>query len=205
MSTSVFPALAGLGWPVDRSEMWSTTVQTAVSGDEVRISRWAYPRHKWELTFDFLRTDPTYQELQQLLAFFDLRRGSGDSFLFADPDDNQVTGQGIGAGDGATTAFQLLRAFGGYTEPVLAPNVVAAVYINAVLQSGASWTVSPWGTTAPGVLTFVAAPVVGAVITADFTYYFPVRFMDDTMVFSKFLATIYDGRKVGLISLKSGS
>lgn len=206
MSTSVFPTLPGLSWPVGRKPMFSTTILTSAAGDEVRISRQAYPRRQFSLVFDMLRVDAVYAELQQLEGFFNALLGAGDSFLFSVPDDSVVAGQGLGSGDGATVAFQLVRAFGGFTEPVLAPQVVSAVYLNGVLKTlGADYSVSSWGATAPGVVTFTSPPGLGVLITADFSYYFPVRFTDDSMDLAKFLATIYRAQGIGLITLKSGS
>src|SRR5579862_7623363 len=136
MSISVFPTLAGLGWSVTRREMWSTRTQTAISGKETRVADWSYPRHQWTLTYDFLRqgnlSGATYAEFASLAGFFNLRQGSFDTFLYADPDDSSVTSQGIGIGDGTTTNFQLVRAFGGFVEPILAPNSVSRIALNGV-------------------------------------------------------------------------
>jgi uncharacterized protein (TIGR02217 family) len=206
MSTSVFPTLAGLGWSVMRREMWKTRNQEAISGKETRIADWSYPRHQWSLGFDFLRqgalSGTTYAEFAQLAGFFNLRQGSFDSFLYADADDNAATGQGIGTGDGATTSFALVRSFGGFVEPILAPNVVSHVYLNGVAQSGGSYTVSAWGTSSPGTLTFTTAPGSGVAITADFSFYFPCRFTADQMDFEKFMAALYAAKKVAFVSLK---
>src|SRR4051812_38528020 len=105
MSTAAFPTLAGLGWDVIRTPLWQNITQQAVSGKETRVALWSYPRHQWELTFDVLRQGTVhgtaYTEFAQLFGFFNARRGSFDSFLYQDADDNAVTGQGIGTGDGA--------------------------------------------------------------------------------------------------------
>ena len=206
MSTSVFPSLAGLGWSVTRSEIWKTRTQEAISGKETRIADWSYPRHQWSLSFDFLRqgnlSGAAYAEFASLAGFFNLRQGGYDTFLYADADDNAVTGQAIGTGDGATNSFQLVRAFGGFAEPLLAPNVVSKVYLNGVQQSGGSYTVNAWGTTAPGTLVFATAPGAGVSITADFSFYFPCRFTADQLDFEKFMAALYQLKKIAFVSLK---
>ena len=206
MSASVFPVLAGLGWSVTRREMWKTRRQEAVSGKETRIADWSYPRHQWTLNFDFLRqgalSGASYAEFAQLAGFFNLRQGMFDSFLYADADDNSVTGQGIATGDGATRTFAFVRGFGGFTEPILAPNVVSQVSLDGVAQSPSSYTVNGWGSSAPGTLVFTAAPGSGVAITADFSFYFPCRFAADEMDFEKFMAALYEAKKVTFISLK---
>ena len=206
MSTSVFPTLAGLGWSVTRREIWKTRSQEAISGKETRIADWSYPRHQWSLGFDFLRqgafSGTAYSEFALLAGFFDLRQGAFDSFLYTDADDNAVTGQAIATGDGATTSFDFVRGFGGFAEPILAPNVVSAVYLNAVAQSPSSYTVNGWGSASPGTLVFTTAPGSGVAISADFSFYFPCRFAADQMDFEKFMAALYSAKKISFISLK---
>lgn len=215
MSNAVFPSLIGLGWNVVREVQWGgkatgggTIVQENVSGKEVRVARRIIPRRQYTLSYDILRSDNVNLELQQLEQFFNNRSGMFDSFLFSDPDDSSVTGQSIGTGDGTTTTFQLVRNFDGFVEPVYAPNIVTNVYLNGVAQSGGSYSVSTW--TAPstaanggygGLVTFTAAPPNGNAITADFTYYWPVRFMDDSVTFNKFMQTFWDNKKVSFITL----
>lgn len=206
MSASVFPTLAGLGWSVARSEIWKTRSQEAISGKETRIADWSYPRHQWTLGFDFLRqgalSGQTYAEFATLAGFFNLRQGSYDSFLYTDADDNTATGQALATGDGATTSFPFLRSFGGFAEPILAPNTVSHVYLNGVAQSIGSYTVNGWGSASPGTLVFATAPGSGVAISADFSFYFPCRFAADQIDFEKFMAALYSAKKVAFVSLK---
>jgi len=196
MSTAAFPTLTGLGWSVKRSPKWSTRVQTAVSGKETRIALWSYPRWQWDLSFEFLRGDPVHAEFQALAGFFNARQGQFDSFLYTDADDNSVTGQAIGTGDGATAAFPMVRSFGGFTEPVLAPTLVSAVYVAGVAQPVSVWSVG--GT----MLVFATAPAAGAAITADFSFAFPCRFTEDQLDFEKFMFQLWQGKNVKFQSIK---
>lgn len=207
MSTAILPSLAGLGFDVVRSPKWDTVVQQSVSGKETRLARQTYPRWSWDLVYNVLRSASAYTELQQLAGFFNARQGKFDTFLYQDADDNCVTGQQVATGDGITTHFQLIRSFGGFVEPMLAPDLAAVfnVYIGGVLQnSGVATTV--WGggnSQGPGVLLFTTPPASGAVITADFSYYFPVRMSADSISFSMFLSGCYKTRKFGFISVKN--
>jgi uncharacterized protein (TIGR02217 family) len=198
MSTDVFPSLPGLGWNVTRTEVWKTRVQEAVSGKEVRIADWTYPRHQWELTYEFLRGAPAHAELQALMGFFNLRRGRFDSWLYQDADDNAAVGQSLGQGDGATAAFQLLRAMGGFIEPIVAPNAVTALRIGGVTQASNAYTVD----LASGRITLNGAPGAGVSVTADFTYYFRCRFLEDGMDFEKFMSQLWQAKSVKFVSLK---
>jgi uncharacterized protein (TIGR02217 family) len=203
MSIAILPSLSGLGFDVVRSPVWDTTIQQAISGKETRIAKQTYPRWKWELTYNVLRSNATYGELQQLAGFFNQRQGMFDTFLYADADDNSVTGQALGTGDGSTQSFQLIRAFGSFIEPVLAPNVITHVYVNGAVQSSGSYAITSWGSASPGILTFTAAPAVSAAITADFSYYFPVRMSADSVSFNLFLSQYYRTKKFSFISVKN--
>ncbi len=202
MSTSVLPPLVGLGFDVVRTLLWDTVVQQSLSGKETRFARQTYPRWKWDLAYNVLRSGANYTELQQLAGFFNLRQGQFDTFLYQDADDNSVTGQPVATGDGTTTGFQLIRSFGGFVEPVLAPNTVSAVYINGVVQTS-GFSISAWGSASPGVITFASAPAIGAAVTVDFTYYFPVRMSADSVSFNMFLSGYYKAKKFGFISVKN--
>jgi uncharacterized protein (TIGR02217 family) len=197
MSNAIFPTLPGLGWSVKRTPSFKTLVNEAVSGKETRAALWSYPRYRWELTYDVLR-DGALAELRTLEGFFLQRQGSFDAFLFSDPDDNAASGQPIGIGDGSTAAFQLVRPFGGFVDPVLAPNSVSAVYLGGVVQSGGAYSVD----TATGLVTFTTAPAAGVAVTADFTFYWRVRFLEDVAEFEKFALALWQLKKLAFISVK---
>jgi uncharacterized protein (TIGR02217 family) len=208
MSTAVFPSLIGQAWDINRTPIWDTTIETNVSGKEVRLSNFTSPRYQWDISYNALRQGTVhniaYTEFSQLLGFYNARQGAFDSFLYNDSDDNSVTTQAIGTGDGTTKAFQLVRALGGFSEPVFAPNVVSAVYVDGVLKTAdVDYTVSSWGSANSGVITFVTAPANTKAVTADFTYYWPCRFLNDSISFNKFISNMYEGKKLSIISLKS--
>ena len=157
------PILPGLGWSVHRRPTFDTIVVPHPSGAEVRLALWAYPLWEFELTYDALSSNGTSypgagsQTLQTLMGFYLARGGQRATFLYVDPDFNQMVGQGIGAGDGVTVAFPFMRAFGGFIEPVSWVTSVSKVYLDgAPVLSG--WAVS--GAT----LTFAVAPASGVVI-----------------------------------------
>lgn len=212
MSTTVFPTLKGRDIVIDRVPTFSTRKPKAVSGKIVSISQWSTPIYQWTLIYNFLRTGAfgsgTFTELEQLRGFFETLKGAGDSFLFADPNDNAVTGQAIGNTSGLlATTYQLQRTSGGASLPILAPNLAATfnLYVNAVLKTrGTDYTVTDWSSTTPGLITFLTGHVPSAAlpITADFSYYFPCSFDDDQMNFSRFATNVYKADGVKFTSLK---
>ena len=50
MSNAIFPTLPGLKWGTTRTPQWSTQVQQASSGREMRAAFWSYPRWKYSLS-----------------------------------------------------------------------------------------------------------------------------------------------------------
>ena len=203
--TAIFPALSGLAWSVTKAPRFATRIQKAVSGRELRVLDQPNPIWLWTLTYDLLRdrhdTRGTglgvgYDELRTLMGFFLQQQGSFAPFLFDDPTDDTAIAQPLGTGDSSTVQFRLVRTMNGFAEPVTAPNVVGAVYFNGVRQSAASYSVDP----DTGTVTFATPPPAGQAITADFTYYFRVRFAEDTAAFENFMLQLWRLKQIKLQS-----
>ena len=203
----IFPALPGLAWSVTKTPTFQTRIQRAVSGRELRALDYPFPLWQFALVYDFLRDSPGagYDELRTLLGFFMLCQGAFGTFLFQDPSDSHVIGQQIGVGNASTTAFQLQRAMGatlpggGFLEPITAPNIVRAIYFNGITQDPTTYNVD----LATGLVTFGIAPSSGMTITADFTYYFRCRFVDDKYDFENFMFRLWQLKKLTFISVRS--
>jgi uncharacterized protein (TIGR02217 family) len=204
--TAIFPSLPGLGWSVTKAPRFATRIQRAVSGREVRLLDQPMPIWSWTLTYTLLRDrwdvrggagpGAGHDELRTLMGFFLQRQGAFQPFLFDDPTDDQVTGQLIGTGDGGTSVFQLVRTMNGFSEPIAAPNAVSAVYFNGIVQSPANYTIDA----ATGLVTFTAPPPAAQAVTADFTYWFRVRFADDSTEFENFLYQLWSLKQIKLQS-----
>lgn len=206
--TAIFPVLPGLAWSVTKAPRFASRVQRAVSGRELRVLDQPYPLWTWTLSYSLLRDQSDqrgggggpgagYDELRTLAGFFLGRQGAFQPFLFDDPTDDSVTGQVIGTGDGATTGFQLVRSMAAFDEPITAPDTVAAVYLNGLRQSPSSYAIDD----NTGIVTFTAAPTPGQVVAADFTYWFRVRFADDSAEFENFMLQLWQLKQVKLQSV----
>lgn len=177
---AVFPTLTQVvGWPVKRVPEWSTVRQDALSGKRTRTQNFSYPIYRYELTFKLLRTAAAYLEWQTLQGFINQQLGGAGLWLYDDVNDDTATAQSFGTGDGATTAFQLVRTLGGFGEPVFFPNVITNVKINGVTKTvNVDYTVGNYG-----VITFTGAPAGGAALTWNGTFYWGCRFDDDQFGF----------------------
>ncbi len=163
-----------------------TQIVELASGDEERNASWANSRRRYDAAYGVRRAD----DLAAVVAFFEARNGRLYGFRWRDWGDYKsslpsgtpaATDQAIGTGDGATTAFQLVKAYASgaqtwtrtITKPVAGTVVVA---IGGIVQTS-GWSVD----IATGLVTFTAAPANGVAITAGFEFDVPVRFDTDRL------------------------
>jgi uncharacterized protein (TIGR02217 family) len=208
MTFLTFPTLSGLTFPVKKSPKFQTLVFESVNGVSTMQSTQPYARYMFDLPFEFLRSDNVNLEMQQLISFFQACLGQAIPFNFVDPDDNSVTTQVIGVGDGVTTSFPFVRTMVNVVDPL--QNVNAAgllVYVNAVLQTlGANYSIlatSQWATNYG--VQFAVAPPLGQLVTATFSFSWLCKFDADTTDFSKFMylngASLWEAKSVKFTSL----
>lgn len=120
MSNEVFPALSGLAWGMTKTPVFNTKIQSSTSGAETRSMMRVNPLWRFAMSFEYLsgKVSAGVTDIETLLGFFTRHRGSFESFLYDDPNDNSETDQAIGVGNGSLKTFQLVRTFGGFTEPL---------------------------------------------------------------------------------------
>jgi len=163
-----------------------TQIVEMASGDEERNGSWADSRRRYDASYGIRKAD----DLAAVTAFFEARRGRLYGFRWKDWADHKsgmpsagtgVTDQPIGSGNGAATAFQLVKLYTSgaqsWTRTITKPvaGTIALALNGAPQISG--WTVN----TATGVVTFAVAPAPGIAITAGFEFDVPVRFDTDTL------------------------
>lgn len=167
------------GGPTRRTE-----IVTLVSGHEERNSPWAGSRRSYNAGYGV----KSLADIEAVIHFFEARRGRLYGFRFRDPFDHKSSSlaetpdaedQAIGTGDGATTAFQLVKTYqsgpAAYQRQIRKP--VAGSVLAAVDGAPASFLVDE----TTGLVTFAAAPPAGAIVTAGFLFDTPVRFDADAM------------------------
>jgi uncharacterized protein (TIGR02217 family) len=177
MSSSVFPQLPGMAWGLTRQKVWASRSQRSVSGKRQAVGYSSYPIIKYSLNFNVLRQNSTQTELETLEGFFDQMHGMVDTFLFADPLIATATTQQFGTGDGVTDKFQLVKTWGGFTFPVLAPNLITQLRKAGVNQTAPT----NYTLLANGVVDFVTPPAAGNALDWTGTFYQKVAFSQDTL------------------------
>jgi len=217
----VLPFLPGQAIAVSKAPAWSTKVIRAASGRERRTAYWSVPLWKFELSYGVIRHRASQAELFAMWEFFNVMQGQFGPWLFVDPTDCQVStsllldsaGQPIadssgalitdgsstptsyvfGAGDGATTTFQLTRPVGGFSEPVF------AAFQPTILDNGA---LAGAHTVANGRVTFSVAPAVGHALSWFGYFYFGCRFAQDDLGFEQIVRELWSGKSLKFQSLR---
>lgn len=175
-------ALGARGGPERR-----TDVATLSSGHEQRNQRWAQSRRRYNAGYGV----KSHADMQKVLDFFEERRGRFHAFLWRDgldysssPPDMPVShlDQALATGDGTTTVFQLVKRYGGAFDPFerrITKPVSDTVRIGL---DGAELPASDFSVDVlSGLVTFLAAPANGTVLTAGFEFDVPVRFDSDRL------------------------
>jgi len=177
-----------------------TQIVELASGDEERNASWANSRRRYDAAYGVRRAD----DLAAVVAFFEARNGRLYGFRWKDWGDYKsclpsgipsATDQPIGTGDGATTAFQLIKAYisGAQTWTRAITKPVAGTVTVALdgIDQASGWSLN---TTTTGLVTFTAPPPGGGAITAGFEFDVPVRFDTDQ------LDVIHDIERLGSIT-----
>lgn len=204
MAPPVFPTLTGIGWPVVRTPLWSTLRNPVVSGKETTMPLWSFPKYQYELTIDFVRQGAilgnatAFMEYQNLIGFVNICGGTAYPFYYEDPNDSEVSGQVIGVGNGQNRDFQLIRAMGGFVEPIQSPNQSKTTVITANGAPTTAFSYLPGG-----IIRFNVAPVNGAVIAWSGFYYWLCRFDDDAgCSLSQFMNGLFEVKKLAFTTVK---
>lgn len=179
----VFPiavSFGATGGPERRNE-----IVELMSGRETRNARFSQSRRRYDAGTGLRSVDDLYD----VLAFFEARRGSLHGFRFRDPFDMRSgrpqavpspLDQPLGTGDGATATYQLAKTYGAgdeaHVRPVTKPVAGSVrIAVDAVeATEGVAFSVDA----ATGIVTFLAGhvPAAGAAVTAGFEFHVPVRF-----------------------------
>ena len=201
--TLYFPSLPGLDIALSRDiGNFSTVTQESVTGKKTFFPTITQPRYTYTLDVNALwagaiDTGMGAASLQALVGFYNQCYGSALSFQFTDPDDGAVSAQPFGTGDGATTAFQLVRGLGGFVESVYAPTGTPQIYVGGVLKTaGTDYTINAQS----GVVTFATAPASGAALTWTGTFNWWCNWVDDKITVSRILSGIYEAKKLSFMT-----
>jgi len=158
-----------------------TEIATLASGHERRSTPWAMGRRRYLIGAN-LRS---LEDMAELTAFFEARRGRLHGFRFKDFADHRSCAPGgtvgpedqvLGVGTGVRRTWPLVKLYGDVARTIAKPveGSVRVAVAGAELGPGAfsvDWTT--------GAATLDAAPAPGQVVTVGFLFDTPVRFDSD--------------------------
>lgn len=171
----------------------NTQIVALGSGREKRNQRWAHSKRRYDAGYGV----KDLNALHAVVAFYEARRGPLFGFRFRDVVDwksceplaqPSAQDQTLGAGDGQTTSFQLVKTYGEfgahYTRAIKKPVLGSVrIAVDGVEQDeGADFTISSFTGTVE--FTASATPASAAIITAGYEFDVPVRFASDQLTVS---------------------
>lgn len=220
MSNRVWPAtVRGLTFTTLKQASSSTIVQSSPANIETRIAQSQNPTWRWSLIYNYLK-DYSFDivpglfdtDLRTMMGFVLGSQGRFDDFLYDDPYDNTV-GPGLlpGGTPNPQAALQLVqdpdssiwyspvqRNMGGqFFEDVADLNGTLTAFANGITQigGGTNYTLLGPGLALSGFsfyglyLRWVGTP--SPPITAQFSFYFRVRFEMDDQDFEQFMQFLW--------------
>jgi len=176
-------ALGSTGGPERRTE-----IAVLGSGFEERNTPWAHSRRRYDAGSGV----KTFDDLHNVISFFEARQGRLYGFRWKDRADFKsttpgatpsMTDQVIGTGDGAALTFQLKKTYTSgshsYARDIKKPVAgTVRIAVDGVEKSETTdWTVD----IETGVVTFITAPGSGLAVTAGYEFDVPVRFDTDRL------------------------
>ena len=174
-----------IGRKASVSPSFSTQTIEAHSGHEQRSADWADAR----MRFDAGPGIRSEADLATLIAFFRARRGAARGFRFTDPYDQDSAAWGaaispldqvIGQGDGAASSFQLVKHYGGGSDPQVR-RITRPVTGSVRIAIDGVEQITGWQMGALGEVLFDVPPADGAIVSAGFAFDVPVRFEQDSL------------------------
>lgn len=160
---------------------WPAEIVTLGSGREERNTPLSSPLRTYDARYGVRRPNEAYEILQLYMVAMGRLRG----FRFKDWTDYRssppatapaATDQALGTGDAADVTFQLTKAYTieslTFTRTITRPRVGILVAVDGAPLAEADYAVN----LTTGVVTFDAAPAIGAVLTWGGEFDVPVRF-----------------------------
>lgn len=185
MSNEVFNF--DLDIPYEEEIEYKTLVSESEAGKEQRYQKWQRPRRTFRIRLDAR----TASQGDQIWRFYTRHKGAFDTFLFQNPNENPVSAEVIGSGDGATSVFYLGRSVDISTgDCILTPG--SASFTRSVGGTGDFLTFGAYSIDEPiGQITTNAVLPSGDVLKSNYNFRYRVRFREDILSREIFVPNLY--------------
>ena len=195
---SIVPGKWSIAFPIKKTPVYSTIVQTPASGRaELRIPLYPYPHWNFDIEVPYLVGDfqTLNSWLQLVVGFYMSQQGSAGQWLYEDMFDNYVNNMNFGTGDGTTTQFQLTRQLNSGLDIMQNLNGTPIITVNGTAPSTQP-TVSSLG-----IVTFATAPASGAALAWSGQFYYLCRFVDDKLDLQQDMNLLWSMSKLRFMSV----
>jgi hypothetical protein len=184
MSNQIFPAnLGGYTWDGTKKPTFNNLTHSVKNGRDLSLSLYSQPIYEFHLINNWL----TSTDKATLINFFIERGGAFDSFLYTD-EDSAVNNQAFATGNGADTAFQLIKTTNFASETVNNPASAPHIYLDGVLKTaGTHYTIND-----SGLVIMATAPALNAVLSWSGLAYYRCIFIEDNMEYNQFANRLYN-------------
>lgn len=186
MSNEVFNFT--LDTPFSENIQFLTVVSEGESGKEQRYQKWLRPRRTFRVKLDARQATET----NNIWRFYTRHKGSFDTFLFQNPNENPVTAETVGSGDGVKSVFYL----GGSVDFATGDLIVVAA--SAVITRSVKGTGDYLSFTAftidnaTGAVTTNSVLPSGDVLRANYNFQYRIRFRDDQLSREAFTGELWN-------------
>lgn len=194
MSTEVFNFTPDL--PYSEDIRWLTIVSESEGGRENRYQKWQRPLREFRINLRAL----SVSNCNSLWRMYNRMKGKFDFFYFQNPNENPVTLETVGSGDGVKSVFYL----GGSVDVGTGDLVVTPA--SASLKRSVGGTGDYLAFTAftiddaIGQVTTNAVLPSGDVLRADYNFRYKIRFKEDTLTRDAFSPDLWNA-SVSLIEV----
>lgn len=228
MSNIVFQRPRGTAWEFRWTDKHSNLIQSAAApGFETRISLGPDPLRTLELNYAILLAGAKGGTRDQLVGFFNLRRGDFDSFLIdlgaltSNPADSSIVGQILDVdynGYAPITLTRYVSAAESWQENVYElagvngnPGTAPVLRLDdEVLVSGTDYDFmgpgfSISGRTFPGLMVIITRALGSprGIVTADFSWLYRVRFEQPEQEYEMFHHLLWKAQKISVVTTRT--
>lgn len=181
--------------------MFRTDVVVTKGGQEQRNQCWSQALRTYEVSLEH-RNAATIALVARFYRAVAL--GGFHGFRFRDPLPSEATGilEVLGAGDGTTTAFQLVKRYtlAGYVYVrAITKPVVGSVTVQLDAVGTGAFTVD----TVTGIVTMTSAPSAGVVVSASYAFDVPVRFSGDWLSKARLARDVWSWQNIQLVETRN--
>lgn len=181
--------------PYEEDIKFLTVISESEGGKEQRYQKWQRPRRTFRIQLRARDLNPSIvnKEADQIWRFYMRHKGAFDTFLFQNPNENPVTSEIIGSGDGAKSVFYLGGSvYIGTGDLIVTPGSVTLQRSIGGTGDFLSFSTYTIDESLGQITTNAPLPVADVLRVPAYNFRYRVRFKDDNLTRQTFTANLCD-------------